>query len=140
VSEESTTPDLVERSQRLADAVNARDVDAAVSFYAQDAVYDGSRTVMGVLEGREAIRGFHEDWIGAYEDFEFTGEDVRDLGRGVTFALVSQRGRLPGTAGSVSHRVAFVSTWADGLIKRATAYTDIDEARAAAERLAEERG
>jgi hypothetical protein len=30
--------------------------------------------------------------------------------------------------------------WEDGLIVRVTNYTDIDEARAAAERLAEERG
>jgi hypothetical protein len=29
--------------------------------------------------------------------------------------------------------------WADGLIERTTAFLDIDEARAAAERLAEER-
>jgi hypothetical protein len=33
-----------------------------------------------------------------------------------------------------------VVTWIDGLIERTTNYFDIDEARAAAERLAEERG
>jgi hypothetical protein len=33
-----------------------------------------------------------------------------------------------------------VLTWLDGAIERATNYFDIDEARAAAERLAEERG
>jgi hypothetical protein len=30
--------------------------------------------------------------------------------------------------------------WADGLIERVTTFLDIDEARAAAERLAQERG
>ncbi len=35
---------------------------------------------------------------------------------------------------------AAVSVWADGLAMRVTNHTDIDEARAAAERLAEERG
>jgi len=35
-------------------------------------------------------------------------------------------------------RFAAITTWVDGLIKRSTFYTDIDEARAAAERLAEE--
>jgi len=33
-----------------------------------------------------------------------------------------------------------VTTWAHGLIERATYYADIDEARAAAERLGQERG
>jgi hypothetical protein len=33
-----------------------------------------------------------------------------------------------------------VTLWTDGLIERSSIYTDIDEARAAAERLAEERG
>jgi hypothetical protein len=37
-------------------------------------------------------------------------------------------------------RFAAVTTWVDGLIERNTNYTDIDEARAGAERLAEERG
>jgi len=50
------------------------------------------------------------------------------------------RGRLAGSSGSVELRYAGVSTWADGLIERVTTYLDINEARAAAERLAEERG
>jgi hypothetical protein len=37
-------------------------------------------------------------------------------------------------------RWAAVAEWADGLTTRVTVYTDIDEARAAAERLAQERG
>jgi hypothetical protein len=41
MSEESATPDLVELSQRLIDAGNALDFDAAISFYARDSVLDG---------------------------------------------------------------------------------------------------
>ena len=52
----------------------------------------------------------------------------------------AQRGRLPGSTGWVQTRIADVVTWAGGLIERQTAYTDVDEARAAAERLAQERG
>lgn len=37
-------------------------------------------------------------------------------------------------------RYGTVSVWEDGKIARITHYTDIDEARAAAERLAQERG
>ena len=42
--------------------------------------------------------------------------------------------------GGVEFRDARVMIWADGLIERTTAFLDIDEARAAAERLARERG
>jgi ketosteroid isomerase-like protein len=51
-----------------------------------------------------------------------------------------QRGRPPDSTGWVELRYAAVYTWRDGLIERATQYSDIDEARAAAERLAQERG
>jgi hypothetical protein len=37
-------------------------------------------------------------------------------------------------------RYAVIIIWAEGLIERFTTYTDIDGARAAAERLAQERG
>jgi len=38
VPEESTTPDLVELVRRLDEAANRLDFDAAMSFYAPDAV------------------------------------------------------------------------------------------------------
>jgi hypothetical protein len=46
----------------------------------------------------------------------------------------------PGSEGSVQIRFGSVSIWTGGLIERATNYCDIGDARAAAERLAEERG
>ena len=42
-------------------------------------------------------------------------------------------------SGEVRLRYAAVGVWADGLVVRVTNYTDVDEARAAAERLAESR-
>jgi hypothetical protein len=42
------------------------------------------------------------------------------------------------SAGWVRQRYAAVATWADGLVERQRNYFDIDEARAAAERLAQE--
>ena len=58
----------------------------------------------------------------------------------MTFGLFFLRGRPAGSSGFVEFRYASVSTWTDGIIERVTTYTDIDEARAAAKRLAEERG
>jgi hypothetical protein len=67
-------------------------------------------------------------------------EELRDLGNGVSFAVVAAHGRLHGSASPLDLRFAGVGIWADGLVEQHRNYTDIDQARAAAERLAEERG
>jgi ketosteroid isomerase-like protein len=63
-----------------------------------------------------------------------------DLGSGVVFAVVRQSGRPVGTVGHIQVRERWVFVWVDGLIVHVMAYTDINEARTAAERLAESRG
>jgi ketosteroid isomerase-like protein len=139
MSEESTSPDLVERVQRLIDAANHRDFDAVASFYAPDAAYRG--TDIGTFEGAGAIRGLLEDFLGSYEEFQAESKEIIDLGNGVTFAVTIFKGRLVGSNGKLQLRFPSVTTWTAGLIERQTDYnyTEIDEARAAAERLAEER-
>ena len=138
--EKSTTPDLVELGRRNNDAFNRRDFDAALAMYTPDVVWDLSPTGAGVFEGRDAIRGLWEDWFGAYEDWEQVIEEFHDLGNGVALAVLLQRGRPAGSSGFVELRYASVAlARADGLAERIMIYTDIDAARAAAERLAEER-
>jgi ketosteroid isomerase-like protein len=140
VSEEAATPDLEERVRRAIEAYNRRDYDEVMTLYAPDVVWDGSPFLGAVFEGREVVRGFFEDWAGAYENFAQELEEFRHLGHGVTFGVLFQRGRLPGSSEMVTFRYAAVVTWVDSLIERVTSYTDVNEARAAAERLAEERG
>ena len=139
VPEESTTPDLVELVRRLDDAANRLDFDAAMSFCAPDAVVEGRASGM-TFEGRAAIRGFWEDWAVAYEESELRSEEILDLGNGVTFVVSRATGRPVGSTGRVENRVVIVAVWEEGLIVRGTGYDDIDEARVAAERLAEARG
>jgi uncharacterized protein (TIGR02246 family) len=138
MSEESTTPDPVELMGRALEAANRRDLDAVASSFAEDATFDG-RVVGDHFEGRAAIRSFLEDWFGTYEELDLGLEEVRDLGNGVVFAVVVQTGRPAGSAGHLRAREGWVFVWVGGLIARLTTY-EIDEARAAAERLAEERG
>jgi ketosteroid isomerase-like protein len=95
---------------------------------------------LGTFEGRAAVCGFFEDWLSAYEEFEVVVEEIADLGNGVTYAVLSQKGRPVGSSGEVRVRFASVSLWVNGLAARVTNYSDIEQARAAAERLAEERG
>jgi len=50
-----------------------------------------------------------------------------------------QRGRLVGSDASVHEQWTYTALWDAGLMSRLLLRTDIDEARAAAERLAQER-
>jgi len=139
MSEESTTPDLVELTRQSVQATGRRDADAALRFLAADAVWDLSPTGLGTFEVRAAIRGLTEDWFAAYAEFAMDADEIVDLGGGVTFSLFTVVGRPVDSASHVRLRYASVAEWAEDSIVRITNYLDIDEARAAAERLAEER-
>src|SRR5262245_8926668 len=100
--EEHTTPDLEESVRRSIEALNRRDFDAALSLYMPDAVLELSSLGMAALEegplvGHEAMRRFWEHLIESFQDFEFEGADFHDLGSGVTFGVLVQRGRPHGS-------------------------------------------
>jgi ketosteroid isomerase-like protein len=136
--EEHATPDLEERGQRFGQALSRGDVDAVAAMFAPDAVWITS-DFEGLFEGREAIRSLIDDFVRPFEDLEQETREFRYLGGGATFSVVVQRGRPINSIVVVERRVAAIVVWADGLIERLTTYADIDEARAAAERLAGER-
>ena len=139
MAEESTTPDLVELNRRAIESVVRGDFDAAMNSYGPNSVWDTSPLGLGTYRGVAAIRRAFEEWAGLYEEAEAEIETNLDLGNGVMFAVVRQRGRLVGSSGHAEFHFASVSEWTDGLVARVTPYTDIDEARAVAERLAQER-
>jgi ketosteroid isomerase-like protein len=139
MSEESTTPDLVELMGGVVQAFNRSDVDGLMGFFAADAVFE-SPVLGNSFEGVAAIRGFAEDWLGAFEEWAVEPEEIIDMGNGVVFVVYRQEGRPVGSSGLVKSLAVSVYEWADGAVVRARTYGDIDQARAAAERLAEERG
>ena len=135
---EATTPDPVELTRLAFEAVNQRDIDAVMSFFAPDAVLDGR---VEILQGRAAIRDFLDEWFGDFAELRMVGEGFVVLDDGIVLAVVSQEGRLVGVDRQVHQREGWVICWsADGLLVRLTTRADIDEARAVAERLAESRG
>jgi ketosteroid isomerase-like protein len=140
VSPGSTPPDLVEVVHRQLEAVNRRDFDALLPYAAPNVVYDTSPSGFGVYVGVAAIREFIEGYWKTFEDLRLELEEVVDLGNGVTFAVNRHDARVVGSAAPIQAREAQVTEWNDGLVVRITVYIDIDEARAAAERLARERG
>jgi ketosteroid isomerase-like protein len=134
----STTPDLVERVRKVFEALSSGNFDLLTSFCAPDAVYES--VAMGAkFEGVAAIRELSEDMVGAYEGFDVQVEENLDLGEGIGLAVVNQKGRPAGSDFEAQMRYAAVSAWGENLLLRVTMYTDIEEARAAAQRLAEER-
>ncbi|HMD56708.1 MAG TPA: nuclear transport factor 2 family protein [Solirubrobacteraceae bacterium] len=137
--EESATPDLVELWQQWGDAAARGDLDTAMSMFATDSVWE-VRPLGVTLSGREAIRGFAESWLADYEEYEHAMLEGRDLGNGVVFAVERQDARLRGSPGTIHEQWAITVEWNARTIVRVTAMRNIDEARAAAERLAELRG
>jgi ketosteroid isomerase-like protein len=75
-SEEPTTLDLVEGTRRWVDATNRRDVDAMMSFFAPDAVWEALGAGDERLRGLTAIRGMLEDWFRPYDDYEIEVEEL----------------------------------------------------------------
>ena len=138
--EGATTPDVVELTRRSVEALNRRDLDTALSAYGPNSVWDNSAFGLETNEGFAAIRQFFEDWYSSYEELEIEIEENVHLGNGVLLAVAVQKGRPVGSTGHLEVRYALVFVFAGGIAERTQGYTDIDEARADAERLAEERG
>jgi ketosteroid isomerase-like protein len=138
MSEEPVTPGLVELLRRADDAADRHDIDALMSFYAPDAVWDMSAVGIGVFEGAGSIRRFFEEWWATWEEHDREVEEVRDFGRGIVFGAVREHGRLIGSDKRVEHTRGWVAQWAGGVTTKVTLYLGADEARAAAERLAKE--
>ena len=123
-------------------AINRGDYEGMVAMYADGASWFASPEGALVFCGRSAIRGFYEDWYGAYAEYQAALGEVRDLGAGVLLAHYLQRGRLEGAKGFLEQRRAAVSMWAEGSIEQWFNYPEeqLDAAHAAAHRLARERG
>ena len=138
MSQESTNLDLIERARVGMEAFGRGDFDVALSFFTRDAVWDmkGGET----FEGIAAIRAFFDGFYGQFESFAVEHEEIRDLGGEVMLVVNTMSGHPLGATVEVRQRGGFVIEGKGGFAERLTAYTDIDDARAAAERLAKERG
>ena len=147
MNEEFSVPDPVDQVRQFVEAANRvaanrGELDAVPSYLARDSVWDTSRVGIGVFEGVATIRRFLEDWFCSYEELQIVIDELLDVGSGVVLTVTRQMARPVGTTGYIQQREGWVWVWVDGLCASVTVYPEavIDEARAAAERLAEERG
>jgi hypothetical protein len=129
----------VELTRQSMEASNRLEFEASATMFAPDAVFDASAAGLGRFEGAEAIHGYLADWYSSYEQQELRRWQGTDLGGGVVLVDVLFEARLLGSERTVRERWVFTSIWQDAMITSVVASRDIDEARAAAERLARER-
>jgi len=139
MSEESTPPDSVEGTHQLHRFLNSRDLDAVTELFAPGSIWDASRWGLGSHEAPSSLRQFLRDWIGSFDVYELTLEEIQDVGNGIVFAVFFHAADLQGGGGSLRVRSSAVLDWEAGQLVGLTSYRDVDKARAAAERLAEER-
>jgi hypothetical protein len=93
-----------------------------------------------MLESSADIRGFFEDAYAPFEDAKSEVVESLYVGTDVGLIVVDMTLRPAGSSAVIQMRLCLVGVLVDGLVERQTNYFDIDEARAAAERLAQERG
>jgi hypothetical protein len=140
MSDESTNPDLVELAGQSMEASKRREFDVSATKFPPDAVFDVSSVGLGRFEGATAIHGYLADRYSSYETQELREWEGHHLGGGVVFVVTLFEARPLGSQSRVQERWALTLIWAGETITRVVASREIDEARTAAERLAEGRG
>ena len=138
---EPTTPDPVELTQLFSEVMDRElDFDALAGSFAPDAVWDLSGSHLGIHMGATAIRDFLAGYWATWEDHRHEVEEVLDFGNGVLSVAIHEDGCPRGTDARVQARHLQVFEWDQREINRIAGHPNIDDVRAAAERLAEDRG
>jgi ketosteroid isomerase-like protein len=114
------------------EALNDRDIDAAMKALAQDAVWHESEVLpdAGVYRGREAIRAFLTDFLDPWERFHQTVEEVKQEGDRV-LVMIHLQATGRGSSADVDARYAHLWTVAGTQGIRVDAFYDRSEALAA---------
>ena len=122
----------VEIVQRMYDAYNRGDAEAALAYFDPEVVMDASHRVDGrVGHGREEMVAILTEWLGTWDDWSEEIEEVRDLGRRV-LVIGTQRGRGKGSGIEWENRIAMLYEIQRGKITRWTVYDDLHKALEAA--------
>ncbi len=139
MSGELTAAGPLDGTRQLHRLLNSRDLNAVTDLFAPGSIWDASRWGLGSHEAPASLRRFLQDWIGSFDVYELALEEIQDLGNGIVFAVFFHAADLQGGGGSLRVRSWAVLDWRAGHLVGLTSYRDVDEARAAGERLAHER-
>jgi len=108
------------------DALNARDVDAVLGHFTEDCIFDASRIMEGVYEGREAYRGFLERLLEATE-IVYTPEEMITNPRGPVLVRTRLHGAGSSSKAPMVGELGFVYELEEALIHRQEVHPDPDE-------------
>jgi len=147
MQEESATPDPLEFTRRMFEVPSGTAwaqeavVDTFTAYFAPDVVWEsvGLGTTFNGLAGSREFLG---DWMARFGDYAIDIEELLDLGSGVVFVKSGHAGRPIGSPGHLRlprEVLVNVFVWERGLITRVVSSGDTPQARAGAERLAQER-
>jgi len=139
MSQENRAADPGELTRRLYETADRGDFDAMVRLFRPGAVWDLSAGESEPSRARQPFATSSKAGQKSYEDYKVAVEEIVDLGKGVTLGVPVQTGRPTGSSGEVQIRFASIQICEDGLIVWMKNYNEIDQNRAAAERLAQER-
>jgi ketosteroid isomerase-like protein len=119
--------------REIVDALNRRDIDAALSRAAPEVEYDLSRTespMRGVYRGIDQVRQVAEEFYAPWETVHYEAHELIEAGDHVVMPYTS---RFVGRQGiEVTAEATWVFTLREGAFTRLVLYQDRDEAMRAA--------
>jgi ketosteroid isomerase-like protein len=122
----------VELVRRMYEAFHAGDFGGALAFFDPAVTFDASVRVDGdISHGREELAAMVTEWVGDWEQWHETIEEIRDLGRQVC-VVSTQRGRGKGSGIEVEDRYVVLYAIEGDKIKSMTLYQTAGEAVEAA--------
>ena len=118
----------VERTRRVAEAFNARDIDAMLGYCDPSIEFHVTfEAVGGVYHGHDGLRRWHRDLEEAWGEIRLEPEAFFDLGeQTMAFSVMRARGRQSGA--EVVMPAAQVARWRDGRCVYFKAYADRHDA------------
>jgi ketosteroid isomerase-like protein len=120
----------VELTRRVAEALNAGDVDALIAYCDPSIELDSVFAAVGgaVYHGHDGLREYFRDledtWV---DDIRVEPEGICDLGEH-TLGFSALRGRGRQSGAEVAMPLASVFSWRDGLMVYWKSYTDREDA------------
>jgi ketosteroid isomerase-like protein len=119
--------------REIVDALNRRDIDAALSHAAADVEYDLSRTespMRGVYRGIDQVRKVAEEFYAPWETVHYEAQELIEVGDQVVMPYTSHFVGRQGIA--LDAKAIWVFALEDGEFTRLILYQDRDEAMRAA--------
>jgi ketosteroid isomerase-like protein len=122
----------VEIVRRMYESFHAGDAEGALSYFDPEVMFDASvRVDSGIGHGREELAAMVAQWVGGWEQWRETIEQMHDFGSQVC-VVTTQRGRGKGSGIEVEDRYVVLYEIEGDKISSMTLYTTPEEALEAA--------